>query len=75
MTRRTRKMAGERNCLIVVCLSFLCACLAGIPPYKEQYFEQTIDHFNFKAYGNETYRQRYLIQGTFVSLSLSERRR
>ena len=35
------------------------------PPYKEYYFEQTLDHFNFfpDKYGKSTYQQRYLVQG------------
>ncbi|XP_038064107.1 dipeptidyl peptidase 2-like [Patiria miniata] len=30
-------------------------------PYKTMYFDQTIDHFNFKSHGNQTFKQRYLI--------------
>ncbi|XP_022094625.1 dipeptidyl peptidase 2-like [Acanthaster planci] len=30
-------------------------------PYKTMYFDQIIDHFNFKTYGNQTFKQRYLV--------------
>ena len=32
------------------------------PPYKEKYFDQKLDHFNYAYYKNATYKQRYLIQ-------------
>jgi len=32
------------------------------PPYKEKYFDQKLDHFNYAYYKNGTYKQRYLIQ-------------
>lgn len=31
------------------------------PSFKEMYFDQFVDHFNFRAHGNATYKQRYLI--------------
>lgn len=38
---------------------------SGVTPYKEFYFEQTVDHFNtyWKTYGKQTFKQRYLVQG------------
>ncbi|KAL8597508.1 hypothetical protein ACOMHN_047735 [Nucella lapillus] len=41
--------------------------LAAVYPYKEKYFNQIIDHFNFKSYGNQTYLQRYLVQDKWWS--------
>ncbi|EMP29991.1 Dipeptidyl peptidase 2 [Chelonia mydas] len=35
------------------------------PVYKEQYFEQILDHFNFESYGNKTFLQRYLTTAKF----------
>uniref|UniRef100_A0A674IHC6 Dipeptidyl peptidase 7 n=1 Tax=Terrapene triunguis TaxID=2587831 RepID=A0A674IHC6_9SAUR len=35
------------------------------PVYKEQYFEQVLDHFNFESYGNKTFLQRYLTTAKF----------
>ena len=35
------------------------------PPYKEKYFDQKLDHFNFATYQNATYKQRYLVQDDF----------
>ncbi|XP_030391658.1 dipeptidyl peptidase 2 [Gopherus evgoodei] len=35
------------------------------PVYKEQYFEQVLDHFNFESYGNKTFLQRYLTTAEF----------
>ncbi|XP_044849174.1 dipeptidyl peptidase 2 [Mauremys mutica] len=35
------------------------------PVYKEQYFEQVLDHFNFESYGNKTFLQRYLTAAKF----------
>ncbi|KAK6196060.1 hypothetical protein SNE40_001356 [Patella caerulea] len=37
-------------------------CVLSDVPYKEQYFDQTIDHFNFVSYGQKTFKQRYLLQ-------------
>jgi hypothetical protein len=34
-------------------------------PYTEYYFDQELDHFNFGFYGNQTYKQRYLVQDDF----------
>lgn len=59
----------NRVCLLAVLFSLISLCYSQSPPYVEKYFDQTLDHFNFKSYGNQTYRQRYLIQGTiFVFL-------
>ncbi|XP_023694262.2 dipeptidyl peptidase 2 [Paramormyrops kingsleyae] len=35
------------------------------PQFKEKYFSQMIDHFNFNSMGNGTYDQRYLITDQF----------
>lgn len=35
--------------------------------FKEKYFDQFIDHFNFNSFaGSETYRERYLISGEYA---------
>ncbi|ELU17643.1 hypothetical protein CAPTEDRAFT_152094 [Capitella teleta] len=61
-------MATSR--ILIACLAIIAEFLS-IPltasaqtPYKEQFFEQTIDHFNsyWAQYGKRTYKQRYLIQ-------------
>ncbi|KAG8196152.1 hypothetical protein JTE90_007884 [Oedothorax gibbosus] len=33
--------------------------------YVESYYDQKIDHFNFLAHGNETYKQRFLYNDTW----------
>lgn len=33
------------------------------PDFKEKYFKQVLDHFNFNSLGNGTFDQRYLITG------------
>lgn len=33
------------------------------PEFKEKYFSQILDHFNYNSLGNGTYLQRYLITG------------
>lgn len=33
------------------------------PDFKEKYFKQILDHFNYNSLGNGTYDQRYLITG------------
>ncbi len=33
------------------------------PDFKEKYFKQVLDHFNYNSLGNGTYDQRYLITG------------
>jgi len=46
--------------------NFSTVCSGSVDtPYKEFYFEQTVDHFNMysKNYGKQTFMQRYLIQG------------
>lgn len=48
-------------------LSFFCFCFTvsyGVD-YKEAYFDQRIDHFNFESYGSDTYQQRYLYNDTW----------
>jgi len=54
-------------CFMFINCSF--ARLASVDtPYKEFYFEQTVDHFNmyWKNYGKETFMQRYLVQGELL---------
>ncbi|CAI5794475.1 dipeptidyl peptidase 2 isoform X1 [Podarcis lilfordi] len=51
--------------LRLVSLALLPGVLAGYRnpqlDFKEKYFEQWIDHFNFETYSNKTFAQRYLI--------------
>ncbi|XP_053229744.1 dipeptidyl peptidase 2 isoform X2 [Podarcis raffonei] len=51
--------------LRLVSLALLLGVLAGYRnpqlDFKEKYFEQWIDHFNFETYSNKTFAQRYLI--------------
>lgn len=35
----------------------------NVPPFKELYFDQYVDHFNFLSFGQQTFKQRILIQG------------
>ncbi|XP_055354093.1 dipeptidyl peptidase 2-like [Paramacrobiotus metropolitanus] len=35
------------------------------PPYKELYFDQVLDHFNYNAFDVQTFKQRYLICSKF----------
>ena len=51
-------------CAVFINLSFFSLASVDMP-YKEFYFEQTIDHFNvyWKNYGKRTFMQRYLVQG------------
>ncbi|XP_060065701.1 dipeptidyl peptidase 2-like [Ylistrum balloti] len=48
-----------------IALVLLCLCeysFSNKGDYKEKFFDQYIDHFNFVSYGEKTYKQRYLIQ-------------
>uniref|UniRef100_A0A8C9RKX4 Dipeptidyl-peptidase 7 n=1 Tax=Scleropages formosus TaxID=113540 RepID=A0A8C9RKX4_SCLFO len=36
-----------------------------VPHFKEKYFSQILDHFNFNNMGNGTFNQRYLITGKY----------
>ena len=55
----------EMRRLLVAALSVCSVVLSlGQPvPYQEEYFDQTLDHFNFISYGDKTFKQRYLLQG------------
>ena len=47
----------------VQCLSTIRREFAEPPIFREQYFDQFVDHFNLKSFGKTTYAQRYLITG------------
>lgn len=51
---------------LIVAIGILCV----VPPtlgtnYREKYFDQKIDHFNFVDYGGQTFKQRYLYNDTW----------
>lgn len=53
-------VVGLLTCYQCLSISFP---LPPPPPYKTQYFEQRLDHFNYEANvnGQRTYKERYLI--------------
>nr|XP_054769838.1 dipeptidyl peptidase 2-like [Lytechinus pictus] len=57
-------MEWPKQMMLLICLVSVWMCSAiPIPryPYKEKYFDQSIDHFNLESYGQRTYRQRYFV--------------
>ena len=52
-------------CLLVLTAVLALGHCARNTPYKEKYFDQKLDHFNYAYYKNGTYKQRYLIQDDF----------
>ncbi|XP_033642932.1 dipeptidyl peptidase 2-like [Asterias rubens] len=53
--------------LAFLLISLLSSCTA-VYPYKTQYFDQMIDHFNFASHGNNTFKQRYLVSDQHWSI-------
>lgn len=50
--------------VLLLALASLCLAQSDIPPYKEFYFDQIIDHFNYqtaKLNQPQTFKQRYLM--------------
>ncbi|GIY18638.1 dipeptidyl peptidase 2 [Caerostris darwini] len=50
---------------LVAVLFFVSASNGEDYDYVESYFDQKVDHFNFVAYGTQTYKQRYLYNATW----------
>ncbi|ESO86331.1 hypothetical protein LOTGIDRAFT_235397 [Lottia gigantea] len=48
--------------LTVLCMILLLNCVTSDVPYKELYYDQIVDHFNYISYGQQRFKQRYLIQ-------------
>lgn len=42
----------------------------NVQPYKESYFDQFVDHFNFLSFGQQTFKQRVLTQGMYIEVIL-----
>jgi len=51
------------NATLVMTLTKYFQKVIDQPVFKEEYFDQIIDHFNFNSNGNQKYKQRYLITG------------
>lgn len=47
--------------LVLLLVSVGMLVTSDIADYKEYYFEQPVDQFNYVAFGNQTYKQRYLV--------------
>ena len=58
-------MEMSQICRLFMLAMFLCTVCSSTVPYKEYFFDQTLDHFNFysAAYGKSTFKQRLLLQG------------
>lgn len=60
-------LALLESCVLVTAkppLSLLSAS-SKIPPYKELYFDQLLDHFNYNSFDQQTFKHRYLICNAF----------
>lgn len=50
--------------LILTVSAILLSCCEAVD-YKEAFFDQIIDHFNFESFGSQTYKQRYIYNDTW----------